>query len=498
MKHLYTDLNLSTSNNHDFVLSNGNIEKVNFNQRGLVDITDAETYIAISTHYLLNEGYKNYAHRLISILKCMGYTFGGNLATNTSEAIKIEKDYLKQQKISNNQNDILDATEILNAPIITLEQSKVIKYKINLSDRNITLQDRNAVKRYDLFEQINIIDLTPENILDAINIKNSKLLINKLILLAKPLHPSIERANLEYVLNYSDFSDIIVNSSENPIMHHFYNLNKSNKIIFISYIISYLNVLGFVHGLFDVEYVTPDKQALVDYVTKNRITIEKICLRKFTNFQLTVNGIIRWLNYQLKLFRIKIYPCSKDSIKNSKYFIDSPWRIIIKDGLSEVAHHPLEIDFPWQNYIQAYDQIIVNLKSSIPKFPKSSKGERECSKQLMSLDIIFYREHPIIDLPGRRFDFIFCYNNKTYILEYDGRQHFDHTQAFDETFKEFKEKQKIDISKTKKAIEYNCTLIRIDYTQFNNIKDHIIMALKTDKSLYISNSLMYKYITDHL
>jgi hypothetical protein len=56
--------------------------------------------------------------------------------------------------------------------------------------------------------------------------------------------------------------------------------------------------------------------------------------------------------------------------------------------------------------------------------------------------------------------------------------------------------QQTDILKTNSALKSGYCVIRIDYTQIDNIEYHIRSALTNNYSLYMTNVLMYKYIND--
>lgn len=96
---------------------------------------------------------------------------------------------------------------------------------------------------------------------------------------------------------------------------------------------------------------------------------------------------------------------------------------------------------------------------------------------------------------GYRYDFVLfgrdCY-------EYDGSPHFSFVEWYHKTEQRFRKRQNDDVIKTKMALEMGWRIIRIDYTQINNIKFHIEEAYKTDRLLYLSTPEMYKYITDNL
>jgi len=123
----------------------------------------------------------------------------------------------------------------------------------------------------------------------------------------------------------------------------------------------------------------------------------------------------------------------------------------------------------------------------------SSKGEAECTKILASLEIEFSQEYRLENY-RKFYDFHFVHNSKEYLLEYDGVQHFKYSKYFHRSTDDFYGHQDVDISKTKTALENGFVLIRIDYTQLENIEYHINQALEYGFSLYVSNEEMYDYI----
>ncbi|MEM3857828.1 MAG: hypothetical protein QW478_00335 [Candidatus Micrarchaeaceae archaeon] len=123
-----------------------------------------------------------------------------------------------------------------------------------------------------------------------------------------------------------------------------------------------------------------------------------------------------------------------------------------------------------------------------------SKGEREVSYALRDFNIPFVREYTFHILPSKSYDFYFMYNNKHYLLEFDGKQHFMQIKKFHRSKKQFLNYQESDIIKTIIPISYGINIIRIDYTQINHVKNHIINALTNNSILYLSNPFMYKHI----
>lgn len=95
------------------------------------------------------------------------------------------------------------------------------------------------------------------------------------------------------------------------------------------------------------------------------------------------------------------------------------------------------------------------------------------------------------------YDFIFQYNNKTYVLEYDGKQHFDSNRMWFKTNEDFINCQKRDIYKQYKALQNNWGVIRIDHTvKYDSFKSHVETALKNNSQVYYSNEKMYDWLEE--
>lgn len=126
-----------------------------------------------------------------------------------------------------------------------------------------------------------------------------------------------------------------------------------------------------------------------------------------------------------------------------------------------------------------------------------SKGEERCSQILSKLKIPFIREYQLASLPRKRFDFFFHYKERSFLLEFDGQQHFFACPYFDRR-QSFFSRQKSDVIKTQAALQAKNNLIRIDYTQINQIEKHLLTALTKDNRLYLSTPDLYRYITTHV
>lgn len=129
---------------------------------------------------------------------------------------------------------------------------------------------------------------------------------------------------------------------------------------------------------------------------------------------------------------------------------------------------------------------------------KCSKGEQKCALYMKRKDILFEDQVGIEDLPRKKFDFLITHNGSKFFLEYDGEQHFRYTPFFNKTFERFLQRQEIDVLKTKAVLEAGHNIIRIDYTQINNVGFHIQKALELNQRTYFSDEELYLYITEEL
>ena len=125
----------------------------------------------------------------------------------------------------------------------------------------------------------------------------------------------------------------------------------------------------------------------------------------------------------------------------------------------------------------------------------SSKGEKEVKKYLEDHNIQHEREVTLESLPRKRYDFRFVHEEIGYLLEFDGIQHFEQIDYFHREEDSFEEGQRVDRRKTRHALRNGYRLIRIDYTQVDNVPRHIRRALRSEKDLYLSSPELYSYLS---
>lgn len=126
----------------------------------------------------------------------------------------------------------------------------------------------------------------------------------------------------------------------------------------------------------------------------------------------------------------------------------------------------------------------------------SSNGERAIRQILKELNVPFTPQYTLPTSPRRRYDYYFEFNNRRFIVEYDGEQHFSFVRKYHKKKATFIESQIIDRIKTYYAWNSGITIIRIDYTQLNTISNHIMAGINSGAQVYLSNPELYKYITD--
>lgn len=103
-----------------------------------------------------------------------------------------------------------------------------------------------------------------------------------------------------------------------------------------------------------------------------------------------------------------------------------------------------------------------------------SRGEEKIFNILQSMDIKFIREKRFIDCKNLRpLPFDFYIPSKNMIIEYDGEQHFK--PKFNE--KSFEDTKKNDKIKNEYCKSKNIKLIRIPYTEFDNIENILRASL---------------------
>jgi len=126
----------------------------------------------------------------------------------------------------------------------------------------------------------------------------------------------------------------------------------------------------------------------------------------------------------------------------------------------------------------------------------SSKGEKIIQDYLESNNIIYKKEKSFLDLIHKgklRFDFYFELNDKKFIIEFDGIQHFIDSDFFSKRMP-FVERKRIDLLKTKYCLDNDIIILRISYMEINTIELLVENFLLCQESGF-SDNMLYK---DHV
>jgi very-short-patch-repair endonuclease len=121
-------------------------------------------------------------------------------------------------------------------------------------------------------------------------------------------------------------------------------------------------------------------------------------------------------------------------------------------------------------------------------------------KQYLTDNKIEYKQEellPIITLKKYRYDFLFTYNNRQYIIEFDGEQHFKYTNQWHRDEDHFQQCQLTDRLKTYACLMSNITLIRIQKKELSEIKHFMdTVGLKSSKQLIVDDLDECQYLLD--
>jgi len=162
---------------------------------------------------------------------------------------------------------------------------------------------------------------------------------------------------------------------------------------------------------------------------------------------------------------------NKEFIQELNHEID-PWKISAGADI-KLWWRCSTCDYEWGAFIYARTGGNQTGCPYCASIRKESIGYSFCKKYLTDKNIQFVTEYKISQiLPSRRYDFMFEYNDKKWILEYDGTQHFRQTGWYDD--ENFKNNQEIDKIKNCVALIMGFNFIRIHY------KDEILVNASLD------------------
>jgi hypothetical protein len=319
----------------EYAVSQNEFSKLKLLEEDKLDLEDPATFVAIMNKYNMNEGYKDYRLKFMSLLKGMGFKFASNMAPTTKEEIadmnKKEKAVTAGVKKTREDNEVKYSEALVAAAIPDQETYDNIVEK--MKNGEATKEEKVQVKKVDLLHSVRIhptVQNKPEIFRKALEIKRPKALMNKLL---PTLAKGLNKEQLEITL-VNTFNELNYNEIENPSnakLAKFYKLKNTAKTKTIIMLYSILTILGFEYGFFDIRVVDikNTKQQAIDYLARNKRDFEE-SWGNLTESQTKATGFMKWLNGNLKsLLDISLMKNS-NTATNYEYFIKSDWLIDYK------------------------------------------------------------------------------------------------------------------------------------------------------------------------
>lgn len=123
----------------------------------------------------------------------------------------------------------------------------------------------------------------------------------------------------------------------------------------------------------------------------------------------------------------------------------------------------------------------------------------QCEKLLQTLGIDYKSNYTIPGVPSYVYNFYFQVNGVTYVLDLDYEWHLKFPNILNSVNREhFEALRTKNANKTIVASVLGYKIIRIDYTQFNNVESHLKDALDYPDQIYFSTPALYKWICERL
>lgn len=428
-----------------------------------------KTYVVFKTN-LSNDIMKN----ILSIFRDYSKFFAGRLYDENDENI-IKKQYISHILSNNfcqimNPNLISDPTENLILERVKLALKilgfkygpfDVMKKKINrescisyMNDNKTRLKITKICKStwVDTFDRGNLTKFLNDKIFDVFNVKmistNGK---HECYRLATPWQIIIEDAHMTVKSEYETLMAQQIYEGK-----FFYLKDKFTQFlppIVTDYSFEKSYHVHHIYQVFEITNIYGWNKQLIDN-KDNKSFLKKARLIYKANLSI--------LNYEINRY--------DDFTTYEEHYDNFPIKIIKNNNYEHIIS---------KNY---------NLKN------KKSAGEVNFCEYLEENNILYQDEISINSLPNRRYDFLIQYNDRKYIVEIDGEQHFKYPNDFHKTKEEFIESQNIDILKAKIAIDNQFNMIRIDYKQIGNIDFHIKNAFALNEQIYYSSSELYQFM----
>lgn len=176
-----------------------------------------------------------------------------------------------------------------------------------------------------------------------------------------------------------------------------------------------------------------------------------------------------------------------ENIEYRKYLKEIRYKITsvnLEDVISKLEKDKVNLKMT-QTTLILFNKTIKYLKGkrkTKTKEQTESSGERKIRKYLRDKGINFIQEKEFLDLINPktncklRFDFYLPDFN--IVIEFDGKQHFEQTEKFDKTKKDFKSRVYRDELKNKYCKSKNIKLIRISYKDYYIVDDILQKEIK--------------------
>lgn len=389
------------------------IMKLRWTVDDIIDLRNPLTFIEIMSAYNLNEGYKNYTDRLLSILRSYGFEFEASLVTDDEQSRKAEIALNKDIKAMAKQQELEHCNQISVVSLPSKEQAddiigrmrqeqhgEVATKMVASTDSSgetvyqkveapVTDTERVQITKYNLFvkNDIKLPDTAnPEQILNAKKFVHKRRLINSFIPLV--MIPRISQLDPERCPKIVDYMLRDIDQRMNRIIEtpdlepnistkRYIKLKNTDKPLYHSFIINFLNILGFDYVFFHPSIVDISK-------TKPLLSADlKLNLQKYGNIfgtdrasasNMGGKNMMQWLNANLDMYGIKLKRVSNNS---EQWYIESPWQLVVEINQVKVRHQD-ETSRPTEEYKQAFNDDFVTLLSSYIDLPIFTPTFGEC------------------------------------------------------------------------------------------------------------------------
>lgn len=329
-----------------------------------ISLKDPMNFLALVCATNLNEGHKNYAHRFISILHSMGYTFH-NYYDDENPIIKALNTATEQEMKLMDQEERKEYLEDL-AQVSVPKDNELEELLDKQVERRINREEKLQLTKLRLLSKFALTEPDDPKVLSqALELEHPKRLMRQTILTACSLDTETERKYIQRMAN-----DLAGCPEERPAPSylHFYELEYPNRALVILTLLSFLRALGF-HDFFDPREVALNKDDLISYVSwfkgPNRLNekdnIQILFERPITDKELTDRCILKWLNRKLQLLKISVSFRNNRKQKNKIGYLESPWRLAVVKNRVDIICPQIEGSVDDAVYAKEYPNLVARL-----------------------------------------------------------------------------------------------------------------------------------------